>query len=55
MSGAVERLAVLWTAMIVAYGVIAVTLIIVRWTLNRLGQALNRERTLPYPAQNEPH
>jgi hypothetical protein len=51
---AVEVVGLVWTAMILAYAVIAVALMIGRRALNRIRQALEHEGPLPHPAQDQP-
>jgi hypothetical protein len=43
-----------WTATILAYGAIAVALIIGRWAFNRFRQVLEHEGALLHSAQDQP-
>jgi hypothetical protein len=56
---AVETVALLWTALILAYGVIALALILGRWALNRARtgqtprQVLEHQGPLPHSPQGD--
>jgi hypothetical protein len=52
---ALETVALLWTAMTLAYGVIAVALIPGRWALNRIRMVFEHHGALPHPAHDQPH
>jgi hypothetical protein len=51
---ALEAVALLWTATILVYAVIAAALITGRWALNRIRQAAH-EGGLLHSAQEQPH
>jgi hypothetical protein len=47
-----DAVALVWTATILAYAVIAVALIIGRWAFNRIRQVLEHDGTLLHSAQH---
>jgi hypothetical protein len=48
---AFDTVALLWTAIILAYGVIALALIVGRWTLNQIRRhVFEHYSSLPHPA-----
>jgi hypothetical protein len=49
-----DAVVLVWTAMILAYAVIAVALIIGRWAFNLIRQVLEHEGALPHSAQQQP-
>jgi hypothetical protein len=52
---ALDAVALFWAAIILAYGVIAVTLITGRWALNRIRTVFEHHSALPQPPQDQPH
>jgi hypothetical protein len=49
-----DTVALVWTATILAYAVIAISLIIGQWAFNRIRQVLEHEGSLLHSAQDQP-